>query len=640
MSQDRRIPHLDRSPSYDESKQMENSHSSSNKTVASNTSSESNIIENLAFVVNIPVAFKNRNDPPYDFRSILATIKKIQDAYLKEYNSSNCPPFKMVFCVNSHANQEKALNEFKQRWDSIIQKRDDLNRISLMTYAWNGDKFPYGEVRNALMHSKETQNEITAFKEAGYYPYVAIGDADTGSRLVEVKGQTQHIFAAIEQRLNRSLGSPPSELSSSDESKHDEEIESSKYSMSISARPGEISDGEKTSTQDLIIRPYLIAGGYCPTSTEDQQSIRTTSLQRDMEIRGQLAKKVNPLGPYFPEPNLFIDGQIADKVNFGNKNSEFSHLRKEIAKFVLRDMMGNRPTEFAEEEWAEKIKADIKNNRHGTRGKVIATFFDLAIETDTDRLFKKVGKMTEEIEINNNDVAQHHQHGTHAKAGLILSRFDKRNGGDVYKKINEFVKENKDDMSKVMELYHELVYRQKQEAPGYKPDLLDQSYEQHGRKNQEVMTLVDKLIKASKSINTLKDGQPNRTAADFSSVEYTALDIVNTAIATVYGKDINTLLRNHWENELKYFNQAYQQQNNSASTSDQQNRQLSTSSALIDPDEGIDVQSHVKNVELPGQQTTWKIFSNLINRKVNDQETNSTSEFIYKCSPGNPGIKP
>lgn len=52
-----------------------------------------------------------------------------------------------------------------------------------------------------------------------------------------------------------------------------------------------------------------------------------------------------------------------------------------------------------------------------------------------------------------------------------------------------------------MELYHELIYCQKQEVSEYKPDILDQSYEQLRTKNSTILDLAQQLIHAGKSIN-------------------------------------------------------------------------------------------------------------------------------------------
>ncbi|HVY53141.1 MAG TPA: hypothetical protein VHA13_01320 [Gammaproteobacteria bacterium] len=431
---------------------------------------QENFAENLAFIVNIPLAleFKDSEKTHLDFEATLNKIKATQNAYLQGYTPETSPPFKMVFCVNSHTAQIEFLNTFKKQWDLAKTNNSlwkEASEISVITQAWSGSKFPYGQIRNGLLHSKETQDEIKLFQEKGFYPYVAISDSDTGNRLVELNGEIKHIFAAIQQRLNKKLNSPPSEPSSPEEIK--QHNDSPRVSMSISVKKGDLSEGEITPSNSFFIRPYLIAGGYRPTSTETNQETRTRSIQRDMHIREQLANTVNPLGPYFPEPNLFLDAKIADKVNFGRGSGEFLQLRKEVSQLIMQDMLNGKPINISNEEWLAQVQTNIQNNRHPERNTAITTFFDLAIETNTDRLFRKVEQMTEEI--NNNLVAQHHQNAVNAKPAFLLNRYDSnRNGKEIFTKIRDFINENKGNMSKTIEFYHELMYSQKREQPEYK----------------------------------------------------------------------------------------------------------------------------------------------------------------------------
>ncbi|HVY53140.1 MAG TPA: hypothetical protein VHA13_01315 [Gammaproteobacteria bacterium] len=132
----------------------------------------------------------------------------------------------------------------------------------------------------------------------------------------------------------------------------------------------------------------------------------------------------------------------------------------------------------------------------------------------------------------------------------------------------------------------------------------------------------------------MQEGHSNRSAAELTTPEHTALDILNTATATVYGKDINTLLKEHWQNELQYFNEAYKQQGVTATSGNQQNIQIAASSRrIINSEVLIEAHRQLDDIGRINSQATWKTFRNIVTKEVNDQQTTSTSEFIYKIGP-------
>jgi hypothetical protein len=161
-------------------------------------------------------------------------------------------------------------------------------------------EFPYGTMRNAVLHSEECRRMTEAFAATGRHPYISVQDFDTGSR--QVPGG-RHVFEHFERRLGDS--------------------------------------DDMASEESRPVRPLLAAGGYRLDSSDDeliggvrdryrkenrawpdelaekpteaQLAKRTTFLDRfktalaaDMQQRDALAK-IHPLLPYAPEPNLLFD---------------------------------------------------------------------------------------------------------------------------------------------------------------------------------------------------------------------------------------------------------------------------------------------------------------------------------------------
>ncbi|HVY53393.1 MAG TPA: hypothetical protein VHA13_02620, partial [Gammaproteobacteria bacterium] len=511
--------------------------------------------ERLAFIVNIPIAIQKDQNNQADAAGTIQKMMDIRSAYLDGYDPNTCPPFKMVFGVNCHESEVQNLVLLHEQWDKFKKENnysDTNNPVSVVTRVWDGKKFPYGSIRNEIMHSFDTQKAVKEFTKDNYYPYIAIGDADTGSRKVEVGEKQIHVFKAIEEKLNGKLNTPSP---SDDSSREQKSNEASPNQMSISARfsPKEefALSPESNTPNHFYVRPYLIAGGYKPIDAGELPEAKETVIQQDMDVRAQLANRVNPMGPYFPEPNLFIDGHISAKVNFGQGGAEFLKLREEVAGYIKQDILNGKPGNATHEEWQENAAVYLQNNRHPDRGKLVSTFFDLAIETETDRLFRKIGEQADNI--NPNVVAQHHAHPTMAKAAYLLDRYDaKRNGKSIFVDVRDFLAKNSENLPKVIEFYHELIYRQKTANPEYKQDILDQSYLEYRTKDADILKLADSLIKEAAKINLPnKQGQPNRSVHQFANLDCTTLDIFNTAMAVVFKKDINNLLHEYWKGELQ-----------------------------------------------------------------------------------------
>jgi|GEM_PF-3191567 len=579
----------------------------------------------LAFVVNIPLGIVKKEKNKLDVDATIARIKAVQEAYLTNYDKGSCPPFKMVFCINCPENQKAKLDEFQKKWNEDKSSGSLwplANQIDIVAYPWKKLKnkgFPYGTVRNVLLHSSETQNAIGVFRQAGFYPYVAIGDGDTGKRSVFINDQEVNIFKAIEDKLNTKLISPSSgnegrmsnsansnsnspklqdKMSASasflndkeaaglpDDSegkdlspsvslgKANEEVkqtsahaDSPSSNMSVTAEfvnsRGEVlslDEDKEQLSRNIYLRPYVIAGGYRPKEEKEEQEgdeeeswqgKMARSIEEDMEIRTQLAKTVNPLGPYFPEPNLFIDGTIVSDVNFGDYGDEFRKLGEEIASFIQKDTLKTVGSKQEETD----VSTYLQTNTHPSRNRLVSTFFDLAIETEIDRLFKNAasGKDKQADEINPNSVAQHHQKSNLAKAAYLKTRYSAaRNGGEIFTNLKNFLEKNINNIDRIIGFYHELINQLKETRPEYKEDLVYKAYLKDRKPDAEISSLAVNLMVAAGQINSLDDkGKSNRTAQELATLTYTALDIFNTAIAKVFNGSINGLLQAHWKNEL------------------------------------------------------------------------------------------
>ena len=91
-----------------------------------------------------------------------------------------------------------------------------------------------------------------------------------------------------------------------------------------------------------------------------------------MDTRVVLAK-TNPLLPYTPEPNLFVDAiatKLHSDIKFGNGAAEFSHLGEKLQEAYAKELgeFHDHQTDGIKNNINEKIaaiKEDIKNAGQG-----------------------------------------------------------------------------------------------------------------------------------------------------------------------------------------------------------------------------------------------------------------------------------
>lgn len=234
----------------------------------------------------------------------------------------------VVLGINVNTHQEGSEQRLSTAMQQASQLAEDfLFPIGLVPLTFSGP-FPYGTMRNGVLHSEETAQLTAYFTALHLHPYISFQDFDTGSRRVG-NDEGTHIFYRIDELL--------SGISTDDE------------------------------TCPIPIRPLMIGGGYRPQPglEEDTQKKLTNAeirrlgkeriheilseypeeIRQDMQARDQLAR-LHPLLPYAPEPNLFIDAIAAYKespltktpLKFGPNAAEFTELGKRLGLFAAEEL--------------------------------------------------------------------------------------------------------------------------------------------------------------------------------------------------------------------------------------------------------------------------------------------------------------
>jgi hypothetical protein len=295
--------------------------------------------------------------------------------------------------------------------------------VALVESTFSTSAFPFGTMRNEVLHSPETRMLTSYFVGSGYHPYISFQDFDTGSRRVG-SDQGPHVFDAVDDLL--------------------------------AGLPGE---SDESGMVDPI-RPLMIAGGYRPGRQEDlveatwarvqqaQAKPKPTDappgkrskrdplegltrkdveqrlekfpdlIEEDMQARDDYAR-LDPLLPYSPEPNLFVDATAAalpspvsgTRLEFGPGGAEFTALGKALALYAAEELGSHyerqlppdfqpsdlqarsllKPDELTPHTDAvdllARLQVDAQTNRHPIRGKSFLTDFqNLSTATDLSRL--------------------------------------------------------------------------------------------------------------------------------------------------------------------------------------------------------------------------------------------------------------
>lgn len=525
----------------------------------------------VAFVVNIPLPLK-------DYET---TIKQMNDIYNAFDLVKPHPPFKIVFCVNSRKEgAEKLLQNFEEKFraDKTINSTavsgssqstnlhlaaasssvpsstpKNIHKYDIVTMPFKDKKIPYGRFRNTLLHSKATDNAIREFMAQGYYPYISIADADTGRRSTYVDGAEYHIFQAIQNRL----------LQQSD----DGAIHLRPYVISggyrvaqpataatetAAAGSGPVSDASVSAAVSEAKKEKLPSASDSKADMDEDEiavdpkklaEARVASINTDMFIRSKIAQFHSPLAPYSPEPNLFIDGLIvlADNINstkqiqFGLGAAEFSQLRKNLDEYIKNDIQTQLASMDASD---EIIKIYTENNRHPYRHVSILPCFDLTIETDTDRLFKKAtyNQQEDKYVYDDESVAQHHKSITANKEAFVYQRHNNKANltntyTDIRDLVNETIEASKSNPSidlvlQLTKIESEII-RQIKGGPKCDVTTENASYPEIS-----VRKRIKTFLSSCRNLNDKK----NRTVPNITNPDHLGLSIWKTLVYTYLGQ--------------------------------------------------------------------------------------------------------
>ncbi|MBY8883113.1 toxin glutamine deamidase domain-containing protein [Actinacidiphila acidipaludis] len=420
----------------------------------------------LAFVVNMMVGYRGLDS--------LGTVLNRVTEGLQGFHG------KVAFVVGVNA-PEGEVAELRQALAAAQPVVDGLHvPVALVPATFRG-AFPYGQMRNDVLHSPQTRGLVKAFMRNGDHPYVSVQDFDDSSRRVP---SGAHVFDHVAGLLaDQGDGSDAGSVHGSDSG--DEE-------MDTSPRP---------------IRPLMVAGGYRVPDAPDMGDLvqridaRFTqpgpgtddvmdtddvpgpsrhgvpeqwsdpeqradfldrldrAIQADMADREQQAL-IHPLLPYAPEPNLFVDGPATlldtaqgPRLRFGEGQAEFTRLAQDLNRLNAWELgrryepqlqglphtvdvpttrvpgaSGHLPR--SQEEIVQQARGDAENGRLPERGLAFVTDYrEGATVTDVSRLAHDLltkGKLAQEGLANhlgryfNNDLGSNPRG---AKKGLKLSDY-------------------------------------------------------------------------------------------------------------------------------------------------------------------------------------------------------------------------
>jgi len=350
----------------------------------------------LAYVINCIVSYHELDDLP-------AVVAAMTES-LAEHDLNRIA---LVIGVNAPKSEEAALHA------ALDAASDTINElgfaVALVPLTFEG-AFPYGTMRNQVLHSDETRAMTEYFVHLGLHPYVSIQDFDTGSRLVGDSQIGQHVFHALDALLANT--------------EDDDSANIGMQGIESSFANGDLNeDGipEEDDESHLGMLPLMIAGGYRAVSGHDLKERTRRRLAKvskepsDKELEEHLASfvpsisedmahrqhyaRLHPLLPYAPEPNLFLDATAVMRGSprgtpllFGPGGAEFTEMGKNVNRFAADELEAHFT--HAHDSGAlsldairDQLTVHAGNQRHPIRGtSFMADYANLNVETDLSRL--------------------------------------------------------------------------------------------------------------------------------------------------------------------------------------------------------------------------------------------------------------
>ncbi len=422
--------------------------------------------------------------------SAVGSIPQIVQAMVEGLDVDDYSRIAVILGVNARADSQEELDAALDEANQLIANVPFP--VALVRSTFKG-KFPYGAMRNEVLHSNETRAMTEYFSLLGLHPYISFQDSDTGSRRVG-DNDGVHIFHAVDNVLNDGLEENTEEYEQ-DYLDADTIVEDIDFKVPI--RPLLIAGGYRTGKQEDLERMVeekfnnQPIEGFFKDDIRGKQKIfrrEMKELNRDMEklnrsekiernkekkerkmqfkretkkvfdnftkskkqrIHGNIKKKLenfpktinmdmeyrdqyarlDPMLPYAPEPNLFIDATAAYRPSpltgtlllFGDGASEFTQLGKALGQYAAEELeliyeqryeeaaepspietarLWNLKGEFiptstknntafptTKDDIKSQLLIDAQTNRHPAREKSFYTDFqNIAIETDLSRL--------------------------------------------------------------------------------------------------------------------------------------------------------------------------------------------------------------------------------------------------------------
>jgi hypothetical protein len=372
-----------------------------------------------AYIVNAIVSYRE-----------LGELEAVINAMIGGLPEVDLSRIAIVIGVNAGTEQKEKLMEAIEGAQDVINKYPFA--IALVPLTFEDAKFPYGRMRNQVLRSSETRSMTEYFTHLGLHPYISIQDFDTGSRRVG-SDEGKHIFHVIDELLKPSDEEEGEGLIAMD-------VQGGGHAMEEFFRPSVEEEGEGLINIDvededeggLDYLPLMIAGGYRigdtaelqkrtkerlkregyePTQEELSEHLKqfVPEIEKDMKYRQQYAR-LDPMLPYAPEPNLFLDATAVmvgspygHQLAFGEGAAEFTELGKNVSSFAADELESYYTQKYEAE--AKELKErgapegnlldELKNelmiasqtNRHPIRGEnVMVDYAGLNVETDLSRL--------------------------------------------------------------------------------------------------------------------------------------------------------------------------------------------------------------------------------------------------------------
>lgn len=352
-------------------------------------------------------------------------IRQVIDAMVEGLRDGPRGHVAVVLGINAPSNMKGELQAAMEEAERIVE--DIPFPVGLVQSTFPAkDAFPFGTMRNEVLHSPETRMLTSRFVGSGYHPYISFQDFDTGSRRVGSE-DGPHVFDAVDDIL-AGLNED------SDESEIDDPI-----------RPLMIAGGYRPGSKDELVeatwarvqkeataKPKKSKAKATPAKRRPKKSLKDLTredvekrlenfpglIDEDMQARDEYAR-LDPLLPYAPEPNLFIDATAAyrpspvsgTRLEFGPGAAEFTALGKSLALYAAEELgshyeqqlpQGFQPGDLQQRSLFRtneltpdddaldvlgRLQVDAQNNRHPIRGRSFVTDFqNLSTATDLSRL--------------------------------------------------------------------------------------------------------------------------------------------------------------------------------------------------------------------------------------------------------------